>query len=286
MYVPGTHKDILKIANKKKFPKLTSVVFCLEDSIKERDLSSATDNILSAIPLFNQSLNIYRFVRPRNNQVLETLLQNESISGLHGFVLPKISLKSLVEAVEMVEKAGYHHTLMITLETVEVFRSSFIDELATLLDEDRYKKFVSCIRIGGLDLLNILKIKRPKGVTIYDTPLKGVINNVVSAFKPIGYPVTSCAYEYFDDHETLSTEIDLDFAHGLMGKTIIHPNQLNIVLDKYMVCESDFNMAVKIMEPNAPSVFKLNGSMCEVATHKNWATDVLDRAKTFGVKNC
>ena len=41
-------------------------------------------------------------------------------------------------------------------------------------------------------------------------------------------------------------------------------------------------MALRILDRDAPAVFKLDDSMCEVATHRNWANAVVARASRFG----
>lgn len=45
MYTPATNKSIELIANGTKFPFLRSVVFCLEDAIKDEEINSAITNI-------------------------------------------------------------------------------------------------------------------------------------------------------------------------------------------------------------------------------------------------
>lgn len=284
LYVPGTHRELLNIANAQKYNNLKSVVFCTEDSIKKSDLEHALSNISNSLEYFIQNLEIMRFIRPRNLDVFEEILKMKYIHNIDGFVLPKVTIDSLLKSIELLEKYHSSAKIMITLETVDVFNVEFLVALSKLLETDSIKKRVLCLRIGGLDLLNLLNIKRRKGETIYDTPLRKVILDIVTIFKPLGHNITSCAYEYFDDFKTLENEIRLDFANGLMGKTVIHPVQIDVVHAMYAVNEKDFDMATKIADSKAPSVFKCQNSMCEVATHINWANNTLERASVYGVK--
>ena len=48
--------------------------------------------------------------------------------------------------------------------------------------------------------------------------------------------------------------------NGLLTKTAIHPSQLNIIHDAYKVNSIDYYEAQMIMDANAKSVFKSNGS--------------------------
>lgn len=43
-------------------------------------------------------------------------------------------------------------------------------------------------------------------------------------------------------------------------------------------------MAEKILEQGAPAVFRMNGQMCELTTHRGWAARVLKRVEVYGVQ--
>ena len=75
--------------------------------------------------------------------------------------------------------------LMPTIETTVAFSRDGLSALAEHLQ--RVASRVLAVRIGGNDLLSILRIRRTRGQTIYDTPLRRVIDDVLCAFKPRGF---------------------------------------------------------------------------------------------------
>src|SRR5690606_29849263 len=101
--------------------------------------------------------------------------------------------------------------------------------------EDAMKARMILIRIGGNDLLNLLGLRRPRGMTLYETPLSGVISQLVTTYKPLGFSLSAPVFEYLADKATLDREIRLDMAHGLVGKTAIHPNQIPMIERHYAV---------------------------------------------------
>ena len=72
-------------------------------------------------------------------------------------------------------------------------------------------------------------------------------------------------------------------AHGLVGKTAIHPTQVAIIQRALQVSVDDLNSAKAILSDSAPAVFQFNGAMCEPATHLKWALNMVERARWHGV---
>ncbi|MDR0717930.1 MAG: HpcH/HpaI aldolase/citrate lyase family protein, partial [Azoarcus sp.] len=71
--------------------------------------------------------------------------------------------------------------------------------------------------------------------------------------------------------------------HGLIGKTAIHPCQVPLIHDCYRVHADDLEMARQILHRNAPAVFRMHDSMCEPATHRNWAERLHLAASYYGL---
>ncbi|MDD1612626.1 MAG: HpcH/HpaI aldolase/citrate lyase family protein, partial [Methylococcaceae bacterium] len=138
------------------------------------------------------------------------------------------------------------------------------------------------LRIGGNDLMNLLGIRRPRRMTLYQTPLGHVIAQLVAHFKPYGFKLSAPVFEYLDDHDTLQQEIRQDLAHGLVGKTAIHPDQVREIENAYRVERTDYEMALSMNDSEAPAVFKMHDAMCEVATHRHWSDDIIARHATYG----
>lgn len=69
---------------------------------------------------------------------------------------------------------------------------------------------------------------------------------------------------------------------GLVCKTAIHPSQIHIIEKHYEVNNQDIEMAEAILDKDAPAVFRMHGTMCEPATHRKWAEQILIRLNVYG----
>lgn len=279
LYMPATRKDIVEVLNQRKLTGLRSVVICTEDSILEQELAPALVNLRSALEQLRPS-SMLRFIRPRSFEVLSQLIRIPEITNIDGFVLPKINEKNLPIYAEIVAQIPAL-ILMPTLETEVAFSRKRLEVLCDGLA--KVGNSILCLRIGGNDLLHLLKLRRPKHLTIYDTPLRNVINDIILTFRPAGYALSSPVFEYLDNHETLQREVELDIVHGLLAKTAIHPTQIPVIEAVYRVCQRDMDLAKEVLKERAPAVFKLNSQMVEPATHRAWAEQLLLQAELYGM---
>ena len=280
LYMPAHRHDILDCANGEKYPALRSMIFCTEDALAQMDVESGLRHLGFCLQGFKSVPNKYRFIRVRNPAVLTRLLDLPHIENIDGFVLPKFDSNVFNVYFDQLKNTGFK--IMPTLETRDVFDVGAMTELRQALLEVKHQ--VLMLRVGGNDLMNLLGIRRPRGLTLYDTPLAQVIGQLVTTFKPYGFSLSAPVFEYLNDEKTLLNEIRLDLAHGLTGKTAIHPNQIECIESAYAVCPEDYEMAAKLVDKTAPAVFKMHESMCEVATHKRWAMNILNRERCYGLK--
>jgi citrate lyase beta subunit len=102
-------------------------------------------------------------------------------------------------------------------------------------------------------------------------------------FRPHGFNLSGPVFEYLERSDVLAREVRQDLAHGLFGKTAIHPEQVPVIERQYWVSAQDLDAAEKILAAGAPPVFRLHGAMCEPATHQTWARLILARARLYGV---
>lgn len=272
MYVPGTRENLDAVVCQRK-TAARSLVICTEDAVEESRVAQAIDNIRAALP---GMMNLERdgvqvFIRPRNPAVLRQLLQDDNIRNCSGFVLPKFSVETHDEWAEALEGAPPLLGVMPTLETACVFDVKAMQLLGILLRKGSLSSRVIALRIGGNDLFNCLGLRRPRNLTIYDTPLGLTIAQLVNVFRPQGFMLTAPVFEHFEDTDTMNRELVLDKAHGLIGKTAIHPTQLAVIEGMLAPSEMEIQEADAILADDAPAVFSLNGSMCEPATHYRWA---------------
>jgi citrate lyase beta subunit len=283
LYMPGNRRDIMDIANGEKYSRLRSMIFCTEDAVSGADVDSCVRHIGMCLQGFRDTPHRFRFIRARNPDILARLLDLPDIEKVEGFVLPKFNEDVFNAYFDQLQ--GTNFKVMPTLETRDVFDVNAMTQLRRGLSQDGIAERVLMLRIGGNDLLSLLGIRRPRSLTLYETPIGGVIAQLVTIFKPYGFSLSAPVFEYLDDVATLHKEIKLDLAHGLTGKTAIHPSQVPAIESAYAVNAEDYEMALSLGDHEAPAVFRMHNAMCEVATHRRWAADILDRQLCHGLKD-
>lgn len=295
MYVPAARqdklpdiycRDLIEIANGRKFPNLRSVIFCTEDAVRAEQLPVALDNLRTVLPQIRRQpeQQLMIFIRARNPHVLGHLLEMRGITAVDGFVLPKVQRHNIRDYMGQFQKDD-QFMVMPTLETPEAFDEYEMKKLRGLLTKDDYRKRILTLRIGGNDLLHCLGIRRSVRRTIYKTALANTIAMLVGVFKPHDFNLSAPVFEGIQQEEVLRAEIEADLDHGLFGKTAIHPNQIDIIHSAFKVDPIDLHMAEKILAKDAPAVFKLHGTMCEPSTHWRAAQAIVERARIYGVNS-
>jgi citrate lyase beta subunit len=282
LYMPGNRRDLIEIANGDKYAMLRAMIFCTEDAVSKTEVDSCVRHIGLCLQGFRESSSRFRFIRARNPEILARLLDLPDIEKIDGFVLPKFNQSVFHAYFDQLQ--GTPFKVMPTLETKEVFDYQAMTELRQGLLQDTVAQRIVMLRMGGNDLMNLLGLRRPRELTLYETPLAHVIAQLVTIYKPYGFALSAPVFEYLNDVATLHKEIKLDLAHGLIGKTAIHPTQVPAIEAAYAVDIEDYEMAVSLSDQKAPAVFKMHNAMCEVATHQQWGTSILNRQKCYGVK--
>jgi citrate lyase beta subunit len=283
LYVPTTRLDLLSIANGDTRYSLRSVIFCTEDAVSQHDLPFALENLSKTLEAMNPQSSSSRFVRVRNQQVMMQILQMPGVENLTGFVIPKATRKNFDSYFSQILTTK--HLLMPTLETIEVFDEYEMRMFRKVIDKPQIRNRILALRIGGNDLLSLLGIRRPNNQTIYKTPLGPVICRLITIFKPYGFSLTSPVFEHFGNPALLDIEVQEDIAHGLIGKTATHPNQIELIERHYRVNQEDLDVANAIISDDSPAVFKMHDSMCEVATHTTWANQIIKQAELYGINS-
>lgn len=282
MYVPATHEQLWEITEGNKYPQLKSLVVCLEDAVLESDVPTAMVNLKQLLQQRLDCPNLKApalFIRPRHVEMAKHILDWDLNNTYSGMVLPKFTLHNLVQWRAILPN---HLNIMPTLETKEIFDVNHNLELSQALKYDFHKTL--CLRIGGNDLLSCLHLRRPKDVTLYQTPIGLLISQLAGLFIPAGFQLSAPVCEHIEQVHLLQDELSQDMNNGIYSKTAIHPSQLDIIHQAFQVTHEDLHDAQAILAQNAQSVFKSFGSMLEPATHKNWAEMIFLRYKNFGLK--
>lgn len=286
LYMPATRQDIWQIITLQKLRDINSIVICLEDAVSDSDVPAALANLKQLLATWHphsQSQAFGRqsrpliFVRPRNASMLMALASWQHIGLVDGFVLPKIDMQSLADWRLACQSLPAAQLLMPTLETRLIFNPLHNQELALALTEG-FSQSILALRIGGNDLFACLRLRRPSDMTIYQTPVGMLIYQLIACFVPHGFYLTAPVFEYLDKPALFAEELRQDVALGLVGKTVIHPDQIPMVQQAFRVNDTELGQASAILAVDAKAVFKQDNSMLEPATHRAWANSVILRA--------
>jgi citrate lyase beta subunit len=283
LYVPATHKNIKSIANGTKYKDLRSVVFCLEDAIRDDEIQSAIDNISSMLKSYKQS-NIKVFIRPRDTNNLKTLLDIDGIEKIDGFSLAKFSLNNMDNYFNILNQTTQKYHLMPVLESIDIFDIEHLKKMREFLLLQKKHNIIT-LRVGGQDMFNFLSLKKDCESSVHDFHISSqVFSNLLIVFKTHGFNITAPVYNCLEHLNFFKYEVQRDLKEGFFGKTLIHPSQIEITNRCYKVTKSQFDEASLILDIKSDAIFRFEDSMCEPASHQNWAKTILQRAQEFGVK--
>lgn len=281
LYVPANRRDLGDICRGRKLTEVRTIILCTEDAIRDSEVALACENIRAALTGSKLELRKNLFIRVRSPEVLGLILTMRGVDGVAGFVLPKVHRAVIGDYLRQLQ--GTEFLAMPTLETREVFDRTEMFEMVRYLDRDVVRDRIPVLRIGGNDLLSLIGMRRPVGRTIYETPIGQVISSLVTTFCPYGFSLSAPVFEYLNDSATLAREVEEDLAHGLVGKTAIHPAQVPSIERHYRVSAMDVEAAQLILAKEAPAVFGHQDAMCEPATHSAWARKTLGSVHHFGL---
>ncbi|VVP82855.1 hypothetical protein PS910_02122 [Pseudomonas fluorescens] len=286
LYMPATRADILEVIRGEKLPGLRSLVICLEDAVAATDVEHGLRSLRTVLTAIGQpgarpGAGPLVFVRPRDAEMAAALNDWPQMACVDGFVVPKLSLATLCQWGRAISRPEL--LLMPTLETSDVFSPGAMVELGSALRSELGER-VLALRIGGNDLMGCLGLRRNPSTTLYQTPMGYVIPMLAGVLGAQGFSLTAPVFEQLATPGVLAQELELDIAHGLVGKTAIHPSQIAQIHEGFRVSIEDLNCARMIVNDAAPAVFKHNDAMVEPATHYNWAVNIIERAQWHGVK--
>lgn len=280
LYIPATHKDLQAICSGRKYPQLRSCIIDTEDAIDEEELEAALENIAQFLMQYEPGL-LCVFIRPRNHELLKELLKLENIDRVDGFSLPKFSTEVMHAYENILHPYAFY--VMPVLESRDLFSTAKLEAIRSFLLSSTLKTL--CLRLGGEDIMQFLGLKRSCEESIYTlvAPAK-IIADVITLFKPFGFTVTAPVFNCIGHTERFMQSVREDLRQGLIGKTIIHPEQIEPVNEAYSLTRSEYEMALKMLDPQTKAIILHEGQMGEKFAHTAWAGIILERYRYFGVK--
>lgn len=308
LYMPATQYDMIQKNITSETNGEKPLAICLEDAVGASGEKEAIENveaILNEVRKKNSEgtsdLPII-FLRIKNlnqfQKIKDIVFKNQSI--ITGVLIPKANAHIIESYIELMNsndiKDIYIMPIIETSEFVyrEIKEKSFSDLYNTVLkNRDR----ILSLRIGLTDILGLFEIRRSEKFSIYE-------NNICSSFisdmvtylnRPeIDIPISGGVSEFFDmnDKEIKNKyikEIELDKFHSLVGKTVIHPKQIQIVQALSSVSFEDYTDAISIIESfggrYGVSKSASGKRMNETNPHLIWAKKTVMLSKIYGVLN-
>jgi citrate lyase beta subunit len=276
LYVPANRLDLPEVIGGLRNLGVCCLAICMEDSVRPDGRAAAAEAFCRALrsaPVLPRPV----FARPASATALEWLLEQDGIERLAGFILPKATVDTIHLWLELTRNL---FTILPILESAEAIDPWGRRDLAQACAAHR--SLIPCARIGANDLLSLLGgLRRPIGKTIYETPVGTVIDGLIEAFSCQGVRLCGPVFDRLDDLTTFELEIEADIERGLFAKTSLNPRQVEQVWKCYEPKKEEIEEAVRILQPESPAVFGLNGAMLEPACHSEWAKRLLERNRIY-----
>jgi len=306
LYCPANNKSIAGSIISEKFGNKFSLALCLEDTINDNFVKEAEDMLLDsldAIYTAHQEKDFYVpkiFIRTRNpGQVINlTRRMGQSLEILTGYIAPKFSLGnagSYISAIKEINKTSGHKIYLmpifespdiISLENRYKILYSLKKELGTI------EELVLNIRVGGTDLSHMFSLRRHINQSIHNMkPVDSIFSDIITIFG-MDYVVSGPVWEYYNGDgwkEGLEKEISEDLLCGFIGKTVIHPKQIDVVNNAFKIPVNDLEDAKAVLNWDKSLDSFVSGSvrkerMNEYKTHSNWALKTILMSEYYGTK--
>ena len=304
LYTPAINTTMVDKIISQEYSCLTSVSFCLEDSILDNATEQAEITLCETLrKLSSANCKLpYIFVRVRSPEQLERM---HSLLGgyekvLTGYIFPKFDIFNGSKYLKSISR--FNENRKRKLYAMPILESRAISDKNVRTDNlygiksllDTYKQYILNVRVGGNDFSNIYGLRRTATQTIYEIGvIRDILIDVINVFAA-EYVVSGPVWEYFGDSTDdewctgLKREMELDKLNGFIGKTAIHPTQLPVIFDSLKVSRADYDDAVKILDwqPEAAAVEKSSSGnrMNEVKCHTRWAERIQILGNVYGIK--
>ncbi len=281
LFIPASHKNLGAVLSGEKYPELRSVVIDFEDGLAGSDRLKAIEKLEKALSTL-QANRLLRFIRPKDPEMLQSLLRKEHIDRLDGFVLPKFGLENAHQYLSSIQNSKLkiqNFMFMPSIEGEELFDTNKLRQLRNILLP--YRENIICIRFGAQDMLRQLGLKQTGSIYDMLAPAQ-VVGNLIAAFKPHGFEISAPVYPDFSESEGFHKEVQRELENGLISKTIIHPNQIAPMNRLYNVTKAELEASKKLLALS-DGVINLGGEMGEFKTQSPWAEQIVKRAELFDV---
>lgn len=306
LYCPANNETIVRSLTTEKFGKKYSLALCLEDTINDDFVEEAEKIMIRSLMKvyeFTQDNEVFIpkiFIRVRAAAQIAKIMNalGDAQQLVTGFIVPKFTAEIADEYIDEILAAGKRYGRVIYM--MPILESAAMIDLKTRYDvlyaiRDSLKRaepIVLNIRVGGNDLCKHFGFRRHNNESIHRIkPVSNIFSDIVTVFG-LDYVVSGPVWEYYNGSgwdTGMRNEIEGDILCGFTGKTVIHPNQIEVVNSTYRVSRRDLEDANSILNWSKGNISMVAGSqnnerMNEYKTHAVWAKKIKILAEVYGVK--
>lgn len=309
LYIPAIQEKMLDNVLNRKIKDLSAFAICLEDSVGDTGEEEAINNLRSFLEKLDKRINDgliekenlpFIFIRPKNEACLRIISKiiKKYEHLIMGIVIPKATAERVDVFVGILDNNYLENMYILPIiESPEFIQSQLKNEAFTKMSFviNKHHDRILNIRIGVTDILGHYGIRREKVLSIYDSVIyKMFVSDIVGYLQDLDIPISGGVSEFFDTSKedvlnSFEREMLLDRFNGLIGKTVIHPNQLTLVQLFSVVSYEDYMDAKSILENTENKFGALKSSnsdrMNEVKPHTKWARKIDTLASIYGVYN-
>lgn len=276
IFVPGNNSRFLE---KAKSFKADIVCFDLEDSVPDKEKKNARQlikNALKSHELYQSSI----FVRtnsPASNKIsddLKAIVQK----GITGIVIPKVNnvkeLKKIEKQLSLLEKTRKLKAIQLlpSIESAEGVVNTYTIS--------SFSKRIHAVIFGIFDLLNDIGVDYTKD----SEGAKYSRAKIPVDSRAAGVAAIDGIWQDLKDEEGLKKDCSFGKSLGYSGKSIIHPDQIEVVHKLFHPTKSEIQWAEKVCDVYLNSSKKgtgattVDGKMIDEVHYKQ-AKAVLDLVK-------
>ena len=276
LFVPGNNSRFLE---KAKSLQADIVCFDLEDSVPLVEKKSARNLIKNALK--NRS-EYHSEIYVRTNSPVSGLIPDDLLEiiqkGVDGIVIPKVNTASEIKKIEKIMLGLEKKRKLKPIEIIASIESTEGVVNAYLIAS--CSKRISALVFGVFDLLNDLGIeytKKPEGAAYSRAKIP------VDA-RAAGKYAIDAIWQDLDDVTGLEQDSIVAKNLGYVGKSIIHPNQVDTVHKVFYPTSAEIEWAKKVMsaydmsKKNKKGATTVDGKMIDEAHYKR-AISLLNSAK-------
>ncbi len=304
LYMPGLRTDIAEKLGNGSLTGRASAAVCLEDTVKDSMTEQAELNTaeqLGRLKGQEELPNIY--IRVRSAAQIDKMmsLPGECAEVIKGFIIPKADDEVITDYIPVIKgfekRYGRQMSFMPIIENPSLLKLDTRYKKLTGLYEKlmEVRQHILNIRVGGNDFSRAMGLSCGIGNTVYDiAPVAHMLSDIAVTFTP-DFTVSAPVWNYFDSgsgdtrwKEGLRREMAVDRMYGFIGKTVIHPSQIDVVREEMSVSAAELEDAKRLLssEENGIQVIKSadGGRMMEHKVHRGWAEKIIAMAEIYGVK--